>query len=116
MFALWDGHCRSRLVHRKCLDLLEAVVKNAPSVDKRWSNEALACLFAFVRNRDPFSAHHAAKVLLRLTRHASARGEVWQSFIVEASTPQHAATSNLDEKDVTCLHLDGGSCLYCELS
>ena len=95
-------------MHRKCLDLLEVLVKNARSKDKRFSSEALACVVAFVRSRDPFSAHHAAKVLLRLTRHATARGEMWKSFAAEADAAQGAMVSGIDEKHAACLQLDGG--------
>jgi len=103
----------SRLVHRKCLDFLEALVKNARAVEHRFSNDVLACLVAFIRSPDPFTAHYAAKVLLRLTRVAVVRGEVWRCFVADGdassrpAAPTPAPAPALSHSSL--LQLDGGT-------
>jgi hypothetical protein len=71
----------SRLVHRKALDLVEALVRHAPKTVQRFSDQVLAGLVCYIRNNDHFTSQHAATKLVRLTRAANAAGEVWSTFV-----------------------------------
>ncbi len=82
----FEASSSSRLVHRKALDLVEALVRHAPKTEPRFSDQVLAGLVCYIRNRDHFTSQHAATKLVRLTRAANAAGEVWRSF-VEVSSP-----------------------------
>ena len=71
-------------LHIRALELLEAVVRSAEVGGGGFSDELLAGLLGYVRCRDRFTALHAAKTMLRLTRAANLRGRVWGAFHADA--------------------------------
>jgi len=86
----FEASSSSRLVHRKALDLVEALVRHAPKTVQRFSDQVLAGLVCYIRNNDHFTSQHAATKLVRLSRAANAAGEVWSTFFDAPSACSYA--------------------------